>query len=170
MTYLRPDLGINTDAINEALWAAKCLPLVIHQRHAELQALRAGMAGLQGQGTCNGSVYWRDPDGPHPKMYANHQYRQTCPTHGEPGFAKGRVRHYVGASPERQEETLAAMDRHKRVEYLRRIFDALRRDLESLRHELDETYRTLRIDRPDAGQQPDVIPAEKRYAPDTGWW
>ena len=163
------ELPIDIDAINAGLWAARHLPLVIHQRMAELEAIRDTIEHLDAQGTCNGSVYWREPDSDSPKMYANHTYGTPCPLHGEPGFATGRVRHYVGASPERQEQTLAAMQRHEESTHLQAIFHRLRHELEHLHFRIGFVYQDLRVTRPATGEQPLIKSAEDRYARPDRW-
>jgi hypothetical protein len=81
----------------------------------QIDALEAQVADLDEAGVCTGVPYWRDGTGgsrARPKLYANHGVDQACPIHGRPEPGK-RLRTYVGADPEAQEEALAAIARYE---------------------------------------------------------
>ena len=136
------------DLTDQALILAQHAHAALSERIRHLAEVEQDLAVLEGR-TCTGRVHWRDGNNGHqPKMVILHSIDQPCPIHGLPK-PHGRIRHYVGTDPDKQEEAKHAIALEKERQRLAREHSALTRALRDAAWQLERFYRAFGYEIPE---------------------
>ena len=134
--------------LDQALTLAQHTHAALLERIQHLAEIEEQLTALAGR-TCTGRVHWRDGNNGHqPKMVILHSVDQACPIHGLPKRG-GRIRHYVGTDPDKQEEAKHAIALEKERQRLATEHDALTRALRDAAWQLERFYRAFGYQIPD---------------------